>query len=614
MLALRKAAGLITLNRISLKYRLLLYFLLLVILPTSIISVTIYNESYRTITDNIDASVQKNLNMTETVLLKKFEEMDGVANSIYLNPDMIDLLSADRPTDQVGFVNELANLNKILDGYDQPDGPGAQFIPKLYMLDRPEYVQYNFSRSVSTIGEIETESWYTALPPKARYTIVGLQAQTSATGTTYTIKLAKRLFGLKNVAIPYVGLLTIDADIDDFNGMLFQLKPSANSSIFIVDSKANVIVSPDLSLLGQSVAGDSYVGKLMGLAESAGSFEEKIGGRAELVSFRRLESPDWTIVSVSPLSDLDGKLVSFRRAMYVVLALCMALAFGIALLLSNNISNPIRKFIKTMSYAREGNFDIRIQYKRKDEFTYLFSQYNQMIKQIKELINKLYVSEVKKKEAELKALQSQINPHFLYNTLDSINWIALRHDVPDISHMVTSLSDFFRYSLSKGRRVIPIEDELRQVESYLSIQKFRFKNRLDYSLRVGPDVPGHYTVKLVLQPLVENAILHGIEKRHGSGRIDIAARRIADRIEIEIADDGVGADAEALNAMLEGGSGEGGSFGMLNVDQRLKMTFGDRAGIRYRSREGPGIVVTVTLPAVTTWEENEEDAEDDHRR
>ncbi|MBO7744858.1 sensor histidine kinase [Paenibacillus sp. MWE-103] len=613
MLTLRKASGWLSFNRVSLKYRLLLYFLLLVILPTSIISVTIYNQSYRTITDNMTASVQKNLNMMETVLLKKFDDMDGVADAIYLNPDMIDMLSADRPADQVGFVNELASFNKILDGYAQPEGPGKRFVPKLYMLDRPEYVQYNFSRNVSTISEIEKEPWYAALPPKARYTVAGLQAKSGPGGAAYTIKLAKRLFGLKNMTIPYVGLLTIDADVADFNALLAQLKPSANSAVFILDERANVIVSPDPGLLGRSLADQPYVPELLKRGGGAGSFDEEIGGQAELVSYRKLADPGWTIVSVSPISDLNGKLVAFRQAMYVVLAACMALAFFIALLLSNNIAKPIRKFVKTMSYAQEGNFDIQIQYKRKDEFTYLFSQYNKMIMQIKELINKLYVSEVKKKEAELKALQAQINPHFLYNTLDSINWIALRHDVPDISEMVTSLSDFFRYSLSKGRSVIPLEDELRQVGSYLAIHKFRFKDKLDYAIRVDPEVHGHYTVKLVLQPLVENAILHGIEKRHGKGRIDVVARKRGDRIEIEIADDGVGADPDVLNARLESGTGEDGAFGTINVNRRLKQTFGEQAGIRYRRREGPGIVVVATMPAVTTWEENE-DAQDDHRR
>jgi two-component system sensor histidine kinase YesM len=611
---LRKVAAFLSLTRTSLKYRLLLYFLFLVILPTSIISVTIYNESYRTITENINISVQKNLKMVETVLLKKFEEMDGVAESIYLNPDMLDILSADHPIDQVATVNELANLNKIIDGYSVTGGPQTQFVPKLYMLDRPEYLQYNFSRNVLTISQIEQEKWYGNLPPKARYSIVGLYARTSSNGTSYTIKLAKRLFGLNNMIIPYVGLLTIDADIDDFNNMLIQLKPSEHSSIVIMDSTANVIVSPDLSLLNHSLAAAPYIQTILNQHNKTGSFGESIQGESMLVSYRQIGSLGWTLVSVSPITDLNGKLISFRKVMYAVLALCMILAFIIALLLSGNITNPIRKFIKSMSYAQEGNFDIQIQYKRKDEFTYLFSEYNKMILQIKELINKLYISEVKKKEAELKALQAQINPHFLYNTLDSINWIALRHNVPDISQMVNSLSDFFRYSLSKGRSIIPIEDEFKQVESYLSIQQVRFKERLEYSIDVEPEVYGHYTVKLILQPLVENSLLHGIEKRRGKGSIAIRAYKAEDQIVIEISDNGIGADVSELNAMLQNDNGSGKSFGMLNVDQRIVQVFGEGWGIRYKEQEGPGITVTVTFPAVSTLEGMEEDAQDDHSR
>jgi two-component system sensor histidine kinase YesM len=537
-----------------------------------------------------------------------------VAEAIYLNPDMIDILSADHPTDQVTTVNELANLNKIIEGYSVSGGPQSQFVPKLYMLDRPEYLQYNFSRNVSTISQIEQEKWYGNLPPKAQYSIAGLYARTSSNGTSYTIKLAKRLFGLNNMIIPYVGLLTIDADIDDFNNMLVQLKPTAHSSIFIMDSTANVIVSPDLSMLNHNLATAPYIQAILNQHNGTGSFGENIQGESMLVSYRQIGSLGWTVVSVSPITDLNGKLISFRKVMYAVLALCMILAFIIALLLSGNITNPIRKFIKSMSYAQEGNFDIQIQYKRKDEFTYLFSEYNKMILQIKELINKLYVSEVKKKEAELKALQAQINPHFLYNTLDSINWIALRNNVPDISHMVTSLSDFFRYSLSKGRSIIPIEDEFRQVESYLSIQQVRFKERLEYSIQIEPEVYGHYTVKLILQPLVENSLLHGIEKRRGKGSIAIRAHKADDQIVIEISDNGIGADVSELNAMLQNDNGSGKSFGMINVDQRIVQVFGEGWGIRYKDQEGPGITVTVTFPAVSTLEGLEEDAQDDHSR
>ncbi len=598
---LQKLAPYLLFYNISLKYRLLLYFLFLVILPTSIISVTIYNESYRTIKENITVTLQKNLATAERIVLKRIEEMEAIANSIYLNPDMTELLSADRPFDQVGIVNELANLNKIMGSYDLPTDRTRQFTPRLYMLDRPEYVQYNFSRYVSTIGEIEREAWYFDLPPKERYSIIALDRGTADGESGYILMLAKRLFGLRNAAIPYVGLLTVESDIHEFTNILTQMKPSVNSTIVVLDKQANVIVSTDKAGLNAGFGGEPYVSLLASRRPAPfGSEETTLQGEAVLMTYRSIDSLGWTVLSVSPVNDLNGKLVSLRKVMYLVLAACMALAFLIALLLSGNITNPIRKFIKMMSYATSGNFDIQIQYKRKDEFTYLFSQYNRMIKKIKELIDELYVSEVRKKGAELKALQAQINPHFLYNTLDSINWIALRHKVPEISHMVTSLSDFFRYSLSKGRDIIPIEDELRQVESYLSIQQIRFKERLTYSIKVEPEVYGHYAVKLTLQPLVENSLVHGIEKKRGIGVIAVKARVLSDWIHIEIIDNGPGANADELNAMLL--SDDGHSFGLNNVNQRIRQVFGEGSGIQFRSNEGEGIAVIVKFPCRTTLE------------
>lgn len=609
---LRKLAAWLPFNHVSLKYRLMLYFLFLVILPTSIISVTIYNESYRTITENINTAVQKNLNMVEIMLINKFEEMDGLADSIYLNSEMVDLLSADRPNDQVAVVNELTSLEKIISSYDLSGDHDMRYVPKLYMLDRPEYQLYNFSRNVSALSQIEREDWYTGLPQKSRYTIVGPHAvPDTAEGYKDTIMLTKRLFGLNNVTIPYVGLLTVETDISNFSAILDQLKPSAHSRVLIADDKNNVVASPDASLLHKNLSSEPYFAQLGSLSGRSGSFEESIERETMLVSYQKIDALNWTIVSISPISDLNGKLVAIRRVMYLVMAVCMVLAFLIALVLSNNITSPIRKFIKSMSFAEEGNFDLVIHYKRKDEFTYLFSQYNKMIKQIKELINKLYISEVRKKEAELKALQAQINPHFLYNTLDSINWIALRHRVPEISRMVTSLSDFFRYSLSKGRTIIPIEDEFKQVESYLTIQKIRFNERLEYSIEVEPKVYGHYSVKLILQPLVENSLVHGIEKRRGNGMITIRARTEEDWIVIEISDNGIGADIAELNGMLLSDSNSN-SFGLKNVNQRIKQVFGPASGLQYRLHEGPGVTATVRFPCRTTLEGLEYDTQDDH--
>jgi two-component system sensor histidine kinase YesM len=283
----------------------------------------------------------------------------------------------------------------------------------------------------------------------------------------------------------------------------------------------------------------------------------------------------------------------------------------LAMLLSENISYPIRKLVQSMKIVQSGNFDILLEHKKKDEFGYLYSSYKKMISEIKELIDKLYRSEVNKKEAELKSLQAQINPHFLYNTLDSVNWMALEHNAPQISTMVTSLSDFFRYSLSKGKSMITIQEEVWQVESYLKIQGIRFQEKLDYTLDFPNDVLGFLSPKLILQPLVENAILHGINPKREKGTITITGSIRNDLIEIEVRDNGVGADVEELNSFLDDHSNSS-SFAIINVNERIKHFFGSRYGIHFFSNDSGGVTVIVTFPALKTMEDTH--AKNDHRR
>lgn len=600
----------------SIRSRLILYFLFLVLLPTTIISITIYNKSANIITHNVSTSIENNLSLIQDNLTQRFDSADNSMISLYLNHEFADLISSNRATDSSGIINELTALNKILENFPSNGTAGTRFVPMLYMLNRPEYTQYNFSRSVFNIDLISLKPWYLSIPAKSDFTVVGL----SSLDSQFTLKFAKRLFGIRHAQLPYVGLLTIDIPVTEFVTLLDHYKPTSNSRIYITDQTGTIIISPDEALIGQNISTQNFDIKMNSTATNQGgfySFHHQIKGEDMLVSYKNIEATGWTILSLSPVRELNGELASFQRVMYVVIGLCMLVSFTMALLLSENISAPIRKFIQSMSHAENGNFSIIIRYKRKDEFSYLFNRYNKMLQQIKTLIDKLYVTELRKKEAELKTLQAQINPHFLYNTLDSINWIAINHNVPEISHMVTSLSDFFRYSLSKGRNIIPLQDELRQVESYLQIQHFRFQDKLTYEMEeADPRILQEcLVVKLSLQPLVENAIIHGIQKRRGKGTIRIRVESSEKLLCLSVFDDGVGDDPQRLNALLTDNKPGNQSYGIRNVHMRIQQFFGEDYGIRYyeNKEDRCGLLAVIRFPIVTTWEEVIEDDNDGPR-
>ncbi|WP_162309303.1 sensor histidine kinase [Cohnella abietis] len=565
----------------SIRSRLLLYFIFLIMLPTSIISVTIYNKSKDIITHKINSSLEEKLNIIASNITQKFQAVNNTSSEIYMNSDLIHILSSQRPSDTTGIISEMSNMDKLLSNYTVTNNAQDLLLPRIYLFNRPEYLLHSFTNKVSDLSLIEKEKWYTLLPNRAEYTIVGLDEVVVSSVKIKTIKIAKRLFGLDDMSIKFSGVLTVDIGAEYFNTILDQSKPTIGSSAFIIDDNKSIIISSDETLLG-TVFEPNKRDNILSASE-------------------RIEPLNWTLVSLTPMNELNGELISFNKVIYTVIIICGIVAFLMALFLSENISYPIRKLVKSMRVVQRGNFDITLEYKRNDEFAYLFHSYTKMVGDIKELIDKLYVSEVMKKEAELKALQAQINPHFLYNTLDSVNWMALELNATRISTMVTSLSNFFRYSLSKGETIISLREEKLQVESYLIIQKIRFQEKMDYSIDFASDILDNLTVKLILQPIVENAILHGINQVRGKGMIVITGSKSDSIIEIRVSDNGAGADIDELNSIVDNRS-HSASFALKNVNERIKHYFGSEYGIRFSSNEDAGITVIVRFPAVKTME------------
>jgi two-component system, sensor histidine kinase YesM len=610
----------------SIKYRLLFYFLFLVFLPTSIISTTVYYKSRSIITERVNNTTHASLKMSATIFEQRLDAVNDVMQLIYLSSELQSILSSSYFTTQSQTIlsprysfrrnklmSEIASLDKILEGYSESNVANTTIFPELYIYNRPEYLFYSSSEKVTDLSVIQNEDWYRRIPPASRYSVIGLNKIATQSGMKVTLKMAKRLFGLNHTQIPYAGLLTVDADIESFNSLLDSYKPSPGSTVVVINRENQILSSSDTHSLGAYFSKDiCNAGSLLKMDQDPKPFllSVKNGGQF-IISSVRMGTPGFIITSMSPVDEMYGELVSFNIVMIIVLMVCLVLCFIVAMFLSDNIAYPIRKLVKSMSIVKDGNFDVPLHYKRNDEFAFLISAYNKMVKQIKDLIDSLYISELNKRNAELKSLQSQINPHFLYNTLDSVNWLALKHNVPDISKMVTSLSDFFRYSLSKGRNIIPLGDEKKQVESYLEIQATRFREKIHYRIEFADDILECLTVKLIMQPIVENAIIHGIEKRRGKGTIVISAAKKEDDIEIRISDDGIGTDIHELNALLEDHE-TSRSYGIRNVHERIKQTFGSRYGIRFCSNEPSGVTAILTIPAATKWEENH--VENDHSR
>jgi two-component system sensor histidine kinase YesM len=245
-----------------------------------------------------------------------------------------------------------------------------------------------------------------------------------------------------------------------------------------------------------------------------------------------------------------------------------------------------------------------------DEIGKLAESYNMLGMHIEKLKKQLIHNETRKKEADMRALQAQINPHFLYNTLSSIHWIALMTEEKRIADMVGALSDFLRFSLNKGKEFCPVHQELAHIRNYVQVQSIRYPDKFDVDIVVDPELQNHYMLKLLLQPLVENAMIHGIQKKEGKGMITVYVERQANRMGFLVLDDGIGMSEEQLQAVRGNLNPPAdqlapeASYGLRNVHERLQLHYGPEAGLVIESKEHEGTRISFTIPILEEQHEN----------
>lgn len=279
-------------------------------------------------------------------------------------------------------------------------------------------------------------------------------------------------------------------------------------------------------------------------------------------------------------------------------------AYIISQRIRTSITEPIQKLCEVANQAGQGDFQVRAQEESDDELVVLSTSFNQMVERIGHLVEDIRVEQLNLRATELKLLQAQINPHFLYNTLDAIIWQAEAGQTEQVVMMVSALSDFFRTTLSKGRDFISVQEEETHIQSYLKIQQFRYRDILEYEIQIPQELYEYRILKLTLQPLVENALYHGIKNKRGLGHILVTGEKVDENLVFVVRDNGRGMDAGRLAHVRRLISGElkdedePSGFGLFNVEQRIRLNYGAEYGIQLFSEYGEWTEVRVVIPAV----------------
>ena len=386
--------------------------------------------------------------------------------------------------------------------------------------------------------------------------------------------------------------------------------------ILILDGAGNVMTG----------SSDMDPGELMKLSEARKEGSNVITsdyqyeGDSYLVTYERLKENGWQIYGLKSRQSLLGSLNILRNMIFEIMGVVFLIGVVVILLLSHQMTDSLRRLEKRMSCVEKGDLGVRFFYPYKDEVGSLAKSFNYMIGEIQSLVRKQeetieelkrerdYVAEVQKqkRKAELKALQAQINPHFLYNTLNAITWQAADQGAEEISILSNSLGKFFRIGLSKGAEVISLREELEHVTSYLEIQSIRYHSRLSYEIHVDDKCLDFRMIKLLLQPLAENSIYHGIKEKQGAGIIKISVSEEGTGeetiTELEVWDNGAGIPEEKIafinETLKKGGTDCEAGYGIYNVNERIRLFYGKEYGLHNESSFGHWTKAVLRIPAM----------------
>ncbi len=383
-------------------------------------------------------------------------------------------------------------------------------------------------------------------------------------------------------------IVNVDMKLEPFTRILSDINLGGSGSIYMINSDGESIYHPY----------QAYIASLGEIPREENAIYME----------REISFTNWKVVGLTYMDNLLKGNKDILIDVISTLPLALLIIIMVTWFISWQISKPINTLSKTMDKVSEGDFSVRVNMiKGEKEVVALSRTFDGMVETVQELIKQNEIKEKNKRKTELNALQAQINPHFLYNTLDSIMWMAENGSKEEVIDMVGALARLFRISISKGKRIISVERELEHVRNYLLIQKIRYKNRFDFSVEIEKGLEEHSTLKLILQPIVENALYHGIENLMEKGELSIRAYAKENNLVFEIADNGIGMTEETLamlnDVSMEVKSRSGSGVGISNVRERIRLTYGEEYGLFVESEEDVGTTVYIYQPLMEESDE-----------
>ena len=586
-------------RNISIKKKLLLVLYIQILIPLIFIGFFSYKSSEQIITS-------KSMSYSKDILsLIELRLQDTVKN--------LNIISQDLSNDQriyAALINDdNININKLND-YEVASQLNNVFLNAVMTRKEIESMcivtnskrifNYDSDPNVSDIKSIVSNNYIQIKKLAEAATGKPVWFFDSRDGVVQNSYLIRMIYNRDNYN--EIGFLVIQINKEFLDLVLQGLESEVMQNTTILSEDNDVILYKNKAAL------DKYVKLIKGIRYERNSF---IDNKNDIfVAHTSLSEPKWRIVTYIPLKQLYLDVVDHRNRIILLCIGSIMILSVVSIFMSFDMIKPINQLVMAMKGMNINNIsDSFIEIERRDELGFLHKTFNTVAKEIDHLVTWIYREQITRKEAELKALQSQINPHFLFNTLESINWMAQLNNVPEISETVSDLSTLMEASIGRDDRLITIEEEFIYIDKYIALLKRRFEDRITLSKEVDPKVLYLKIPRLLIQPLIENAVYHGVENSRGQGIITLTANIREDLLIIEVIDNGTGISSDDISKLNKGlemdndtyfktlGNKKNKSIGIDNVNRRIKLFYGEKYGIKIESKINIYTKVSVTLPA-----------------
>ena len=583
----------LSMRNLSLRQKLFYWLALTTILPLLILlpPLTLY-QSYA-IQKSIDRMCLEQSNQTAVHLNMIFNQINSISTLYFLDPMIEDTLQNGIIYDQLGYAEAQEDIIALQQKYNTSI-PDVDLHLTIVANDGRIYGNGVYDHTVP-ITEIKKRWWYQDLQRNSWQTLwvrdeyLNRIHSNAQTNYIYSIRALKNFDTWENHGILIMSFLESDLV------KLYGSSLSSHSAVAIFDQYNNIISSVSYNNL------NAFPISTQARVQYAGSYMTSIDNVKYHITYNTVSQPQWKVVTFLPADSLFGEYTNFRILYLVVIFIFLLVLFAFTWIISRHFVSPINLLTQEIRRIRQSSFSQRVSVTSSDEIGLLACEFNEMLNQIESLMQNIIEEQRRKRKAELQSLYAQINPHFIYNTLTAIRFLVYTEQKQTVDRTLCSFITLLKHSISSSEELCSIRTELRMLQCYIDIQQISFDKPFEVCWDVDSSLLDCKILKLTLQPIVENAVMHGLKSKKGSRKLSVRVQRYQQDIMIAISDNGIGTDK--VLSFYEAQSDFRSSVGLINIHSRIVLHFGHPYGITFYSKKGFGTTVLVHIPAISCQEE-----------